>query len=223
VDWPYFAEIISRSENIDAIEWFFGCHGLYDLENLEKLIQHFDINKKMVTVFRTDAIKVKLKPIPGENVSKKNPKVKPRCISPDGRWKVQTLGKEIQIVDTNTNMTAYAVEFPANITSVFFLADTEKLFMISNDYPSGIFAFGMKGDSWQLLYELEKNSEKNFLTRSLYKIFLHEDRLIFVYNNRVREHSLTDGKMIRSKQFQGARKRSYPGKDVTNRFRIYKW
>jgi hypothetical protein len=222
VDWPYFAEIISRSENINTVEWYFGCHGLHDLENLEKLIQHFGINKKMVTVFRTDVIKVKMKSIPKESVPKKVQKIKQRCISPNGRWKVQTVGKEIQIVDADTNMATYSVEFPANISSMFFLDDTEMLFMVSNDYPSGIFVFGMKDDSWQLLYELEKNRENNFLTKSLYKIFLYEDRIIFVYNNRVREHSLIDGKMIQSKQFQGARNRSYPGKDVTNLFRVYK-
>jgi hypothetical protein len=90
--------------------------------------------------------------------------------------------------------------------------------MVSNDYPSGIYVFGMKGDSWQLLYELEKNKEYHFFTKSLDRILLYEDKLIFVYNNRVREHSLMDGKMIRSKQFQ-ARNRNYLGKDVTKLFR----
>jgi hypothetical protein len=217
VDWPYFTEIISRSENMNAVEWYFGCHGLHDLDNLEKLVHHFGIGKEMIAVFRTDMIKVKVKSNPKEIMSKKAPKAKLRCTSPNGMCKVQTLGREIQIVDANTNKVQYLAEFPANITSMFFL-DTEKLFMVSNDYPSGIYVFGMKGDSWQLLYELEKNKEYHFFTKSLDRILLYEDKLIFVYNNRVREHSLMDGKMIRSKQFQ-ARNRNYLGKDVTKLFR----
>lgn len=221
VDWPYFSEIISQLDDINAVEWYFGCHGLHDLENIEKMIRYFGISLEMVTLFRTDVIKVIVKSAPmgtKESTQKKVQKPRPRCTSPDGKWKVQTIGSELQVADANTDKILYAVEFPDQMKSVFFLPDTEKLFMISSGYPSGIYVFGIEDDSWHLLYELEKDTEYHFFTKSLNRILLYKDKLIFVYNNRVREHSLVDGRKIRSRQFKGARNRDYTGKDVTKFF-----
>ena len=38
VDWDYFKAIVSELDPQHAAVWYFGCHGLNDLKNLEALI-----------------------------------------------------------------------------------------------------------------------------------------------------------------------------------------
>ncbi|MBS6956130.1 MAG: hypothetical protein KH230_23210 [Enterocloster asparagiformis] len=56
VDWDYFAEVASRVAGSKEVQWFFGCHGLRDLENLQTLLEKLDIARSSVFVFRADDI-----------------------------------------------------------------------------------------------------------------------------------------------------------------------
>ncbi len=217
VDWPYFEESISRMINLGSVQWYFGCHGLRDLENLEKLIQAYGVDRKKVTVFRTDLVRVE---IDNTHLTRPvtHPRAKVRCKSSDDKWKVQSMGEQIQIVDVETDIVMYSVEFLANISSMFFLPNREMLFLISNDYPSGIFVFGIVNGNWCLLFDLEQKEEYTFLTRSLNRILINGNELIFVYKNRVRVHSLIDGRVVRSSQFKGAGNQHYVGEDITDLF-----
>lgn len=59
VDLPYFAEILSALSKDYPVQWYFGCYGLRDLENLECTLKEFQIAPSSVSVFRTDIINVK--------------------------------------------------------------------------------------------------------------------------------------------------------------------
>lgn len=218
VDWPYFAEIVSDLTDKDNVRWYFGCHSLRDIENLKTLSTEFGIEQNAITVFRTDVVRVNLKrkavatPVHA-------PKAKYRCQSSDGKWLVQTLNRNIEIVENSSDVIQYEVEFPANIFSLFFLPGGKRLILISNDYPSGIFVFEFKNNKWSFSFKFEKNADNNFLTKSLNRILLIGDRLVFIYNNRVREHSMLDGSLIKTSHIKGARNRQYPGEDVTVLFK----
>lgn len=51
VDHPYFKEIIKSSDN--KLEWYIGCHGIRDLNNLDNYLVKMRIPKSNVMVFRT--------------------------------------------------------------------------------------------------------------------------------------------------------------------------
>lgn len=217
VDWPYFGEIISRLSDKESVRWYFGCHGLRDLQNLNSMTKQFGIDRKKVAVFRTDVIRVNRNAAPSAPVVHSQ-KAKTRDKSSDGRWLVQTIGKEIQIVDADLNAVNYSVEFPANITTTFFTSDSQRLFLVSNGYPSGIFVFALKDDNWVFSFELDKNTDSDFLKRNPNRILLSDEHILFVYNNRLRKHSMEDGTLIFTRQVQGAINQEYAGEDVTEQF-----
>lgn len=49
VDWDYFGEI---AKQISKPHWYFGCHGLWDLLNMEALTEYLGIDKTDYTVVR---------------------------------------------------------------------------------------------------------------------------------------------------------------------------
>ena len=49
-------------------------------------------------------------------------------------------------------------------------------------------------------------------------MFFTENKLTFVYNNRVRVYELETGKMIINKHKMDAKSLSYSGEDVTHKF-----
>lgn len=60
VDWEYFAAVHAHINSAVEPRWYFGCHGIRDLENLEKMLDQIGIDKKYVNVFRTDEISVSM-------------------------------------------------------------------------------------------------------------------------------------------------------------------
>ena len=52
VDWDYFLEV---AKHTPAAHWYFGCHGIHDLENMQHLAKLLGIDP---VVFRTDGISV---------------------------------------------------------------------------------------------------------------------------------------------------------------------
>lgn len=223
IDWPYFVEIISALSTEHPVQWYFGCFGLHDLENLDCTLKEFRIDRNAVSVFRTDIINVKKNTVPDTMHGKiYAPKVKILEKSVDGKWVVQIVGNYLQVTESNSHFLNYEVEIPVCISSAWFTSDGNKLFVISRDYPSGIFLFGLDDRKWKLIGELEAETDYNFLTKSLDRILLGGDRITFVYNNRVRVHSLQDGRLIYTRQYQGARNGQFPGENVTKKFYINK-
>lgn len=89
VDWDYFEAVCSGLKDKDAVHWCFGCHGLRDLHNIEKLIGHLELSRSMISIFRTDTIRVMPNMTPNtsqvSSVVKKSPKVSKKY-SDDQQW-----------------------------------------------------------------------------------------------------------------------------------------
>ena len=58
VDWDYFAEVAANLSNRKHTHWYFGCHSLRDLTNLEQMCKKLNIAFSNLSVFRTDGIHV---------------------------------------------------------------------------------------------------------------------------------------------------------------------
>lgn len=56
------------------------------------------------------------------------------------------------------------------------------------------------------------------INRRLSHIFLDEDDITFVYNNRVRKYDLNTGKMIVNQQLRDARSKEYSGNNIISKF-----
>lgn len=101
VDWDYFAKVASAVSGSKGVRWFFGCHGLRDLENLEALLGTLEIERSDVSVFQTDDIRVT--PIENGNTA---PAVKSRSSrkthvksSSNGQWVAKSAGCSLKILD----------------------------------------------------------------------------------------------------------------------------
>lgn len=51
VDWDYFAEVIRCSA--EKLHWYIGCHGLKDLQRLDRFMEALDLSPEDVTIFKT--------------------------------------------------------------------------------------------------------------------------------------------------------------------------
>lgn len=215
VDWDYFAEVATNLFDRKNARWYFGCHGLRDLLNLEQMLNKLNIERANISVFRTDEIHVT--PIADEKT--KNPignlsKEKIRCISPDGRWAVKTMANWLSIIDQKQQTADYEVQFSTGISSAFFFYSGEYLAVIIRGIDPGIFLFRLEDGHWGFVNELEGIQNQSILNPRLRHVFLTNKNLTFVYNSRVRKYALSDGSLIANQARRNAGSYSYEGEDI---------
>lgn len=217
VDWDYFSEVASRLSGKNHVQWYFGCHGLHDLEHLEQLLAELDIERSSVSVFRTDQIAVT--PLKQETAPAKIwPSAKTRCVSPDGRWAVKTLDGMLWIDDLEHHQTDCEIMFSTPVSGAFFTPSGECLFGILRGVDSGIFLFRIVEGHWVFIDELESFQNQSLINPRLNHIFLTSQEIMFVYNNRVRKYTLADGRLVSNQSLRSARNASFSGDDITHLF-----
>ena len=220
VDWDYFTEVASAISDSKGVHWFFGCHGLRDLENLEALIEKLDITRSVVSVFQTDDITVTpIKNAHDTPVAKNGSKEKIHSkSSTDGKWVTRITGRSLKILNQKNGETDYEVMTSSSISDAFFTPSGEYLFVIIRGVDSGILLFHFKDNQWCFVDELESMQHQSLINPRLCHVFLTSQTIIFVYNNRVRIYDLKDGKLNFNKGIQGARSHSYEGEDISQFF-----
>ena len=219
VDWAYFSEIATSLSDARGVHWYFGCHGLRDLNSLEKLLKELRIERSDVSVFRTDDITVT--PLKDDRASSSAPKstvAKTRCTTLDGKWAVKTSGNTLSIVNRETDKADYEVMFPSFVNNVFFGPTGKHLFGVIKGSDPGIFLFGIKDGHWRLLSELQSIPNQGIINRRLNHVFLTDREVIFVYNNRVRKYSLADGMLVANQPRRNAGSLSYEGENISHLF-----
>lgn len=219
VDWDYFAEIAGRCSEGEPAHWYFGCHSLRDLQNLDRMLKTLGIDRSNLSVFRTDKIHV----VPTANETAKHPagglpKEKLRGISPDRKWAVKTISNWLYLVDQETQTVNYEVQFSTGISRAVFFHAGAYLAVIVRGADPGVFLFRLEGSFWQFVGELECIRNQGLLNPRLRHIFLTDQDLTFVYNNRVRRYSLSDGSLISNQALRNADRRSYEGEEISARF-----
>jgi hypothetical protein len=220
VDWDYFTEVVSGVSDSKGVHWFFGCHGLRDLENLEALLEKLDISRSAVSVFQTDDITVTpIKNVYDTPVAKNGSKEKIHSkSSPNGKWVTKIAGRSLKILNQKNGETDYEAMFSSSISDAFFAPSGEYIFVIIRGVDSGILLFRFKDNQWCFVNELESMQHQSLINSRLCHVFLTSQTIIFVYNNRVRIYDLKDGKLNSNRRIQGARNHSYEGEDISQFF-----
>lgn len=220
VDWDYFSEIVSRIPNIKNVRWYFSCHGLHNLDNLEKLIAKLGIARSAVSIFRTDDIAVTyLKDKTLSGTVERLPVEKKLCTSSDGRWSVKTRNRSFSIVNQESTVVDYEVVFSSHVSKAFFDQSGKYLFAIIYGSNQGVFLFQNVSNHWSFVNELESIPNQSLVNRRLSYVFLTNQDVTFVYNNRTRKYSLKDGSLVSNKALRNARNYVYDGEDVSQFFK----
>lgn len=220
VDWDYFRAVFDGLKDPNAVNWFFGCHGLRDIKSIGRMVNELGIPRERITIFRTDEIEVT--PIPQleakKGVAKGIHYKRIRQISSDGRWKAQTEDRKLSIIDISNNRTCVEISFPEVINNVFFPSSSKCLFAILRGADSGVFLFNLVDGEWRFVDELKGILHQGIMNRRLRQVFLRDNRLTFAYNNRLRIYDLTDGRLIQNLQIKDAGKRTYDGENLSEYF-----
>ena len=204
VDWDYFAEVKKKAEKA---HWFFGIYGLNDLRNMTKLVKKLNI--KNYNVFRTDGIWTKPRevnneyPLPWKDV-------KPRVFQDEGIRVTIRQTYDLMIDDT------FEAVLPNYVKNVVILSGY--ILVILDDLIGNIYFFKRQEKDWLFVAVLESFPHQSLINRRLNHVYLEEDNIAFVYNNRLREYDLDTGKMIVNQQVRNARSKEYLGKDITKKF-----
>ena len=204
VDWDYFAEV-----NKIAVKahWYFGVHGLNDLRNMSELIKSQNIKK--YRVFRTDGIWTKPKEADNKTAPPRK-ESKPRVFQRDGI--IVTIKQTYDLVIDET----FEVILPNYAKNI--VAFEKYVFAVLDDSIGNILLFKRQEKDWVYVAVLESFQYQSLINRRLNHIFLNDDSITFVYNNRVRKYDLNTGKMLANQQIRNARCKEYSGRDIISEF-----
>lgn len=205
VDWDYFDEIVKGHGN--NLNWYISCHGLRDLGSIEKFIKNFSISPDKVHLFRLDGISVTIEPVKDE---KKKVAPTERFLCKTARWIVRELNGRLNIYENK--LLHYSVILPGSIRKAILFE--KYLLVICDDVY--FFKYDESDDSggWGFAKELEPIQNQRLFNRRLNRILHDENKLIFVYNNRIRKYSLEDGELIENKAVRADREMKVSGEVV---------
>lgn len=203
VDWDYFIEVNKKASNA---HWCFGIYGLNDLRNMAELVK--SLNIKNYDIFRTDSIWTKPKKVGNGKASQRA--LKPRIFQEDEITVTIRQMYDLTIADS------YEIILPNHAKSIVIYEHC--IFVVMDDLDRNIIFFKRQAKGWTFVSVLESFLHQSLINRRLRHIFLNEDDIIFVYNNRVRKYDLNTGKLIANQQMRDARSKEYLGKDVMNKF-----
>ena len=208
VDWDYFLEV---AKNTPDAHWYFGCHGIRDLENAQHLANMLGI---AFTVFRTDGISVTGIPEADHKTQVHKPVWK-KIQSPDRKWNVQWMEKKIRIMGSESQTNRIMQD---NIKRCVFSPAGDILFVIINGFDAGIPFFRLADETWEYIDEMEPILNQNLLNRRLRYVYLNGEKIAFVYNNRVREYSLETGALVQNLERRDAKSEHYEGTEISKLF-----
>lgn len=228
VDWEYFGEIIRQNDSPQEIKWYFGCYSGADLDRIDAFVKNFGINRNKVFVFRSDLIRVEIKEkneVDRKDASKKHvPIVKTIGVSDDGCWKVAVKENIFSVIDRENGKVVFKRIFSSYINGAVFDASGKMLLLVIRGLYEGVFLLRFVDGEWKYITELQGIPNQGVITKRLKQVVLQGDKIVFVYNSRIRKYDIADGSLVYNK----ARNRNKPeeefiGDDLTQKFqRIYK-
>ena len=130
-----------------------------------------------------------------------------------------TCGARLSIRDTKQKKDAYRVLCSAPASRGFFAQDARLLFVVAFGAEPGVLLFRRTDENWQFVNELHPSGHMYLLNQRLNYVYLTDDQIVFVYNNRVCRFSLDDGNLISSTAVRDARFAHYEGLEVGRHFK----
>ena len=219
VDWDYFRAVCGGLRDPRAVHWYFGCHGLQDLQNLKKLIRELDLPLSCLSVFRTDGLRVTLKPSPVSTAVHPAPQSKVRREdSEDQQWTAEYSDRRLRLIHRPLHTVDYETNLPDAVQKVHFTPSGTHLLAVVRGYPFGVLLFASEGGHWRFVDELCGIPNQGLLNRRLHRVLWTEDTITFVYNSRVRVYALRDGSLLQNRQVRNARAQAYEGLDISHWF-----
>lgn len=217
VDYDYFKKVSESVESSEDVNWYFGCHGLGDLNHLDALVSLLGLRN--VNIFRSDKIRVNIYP-EFEPVKNKEPIPKKLAVSKSGRWEVIAVRNSVKIIDSRSESVFYEVVIKTPVSKTVFTADEKAILLISYAFPGGIQLIRFGDNSWEYCDELLSVQNQCIINRRLRKVFMTNERITFVYNSRVRKYSLIDGTVVYNQAVRQAFLKNFSsdGIDVTGEF-----
>lgn len=204
VDWDYFKEV---QQTAPKASWFFGLHGLRDLNNVQNLTE--ELKLATYRVFRTDVIH-----------TAKLPEIEHQVATAPEKA-VTYIGKGVKAVASGKNLTieqeghvVFEIILPAIVRRAVFFGP--HLIVKLNDIHKNILMFSQNGEDWIFIARLKPTQNQDLINRGLQHIYMTNDEITFVYNNRVRAFDLHTGVVSWTKPMQGAKDRPFPGTDIYN-------
>lgn len=219
VDWDYFVKIKESLPKDKNVNWYIGCHGIYDLNNLKKLCEAGIFEPDAVKIFRTDKISVKFYEKKNSKEAKTKSKERFLAVSQDEIWKVRAVEKTLLIL--RKEQENYRVELHASASRAAFVNQGKQLLVhIGGGYPV-VYLFERKNNAWSFVNELSSVNGHYIMNRRLNHIYVDGKHIRFIYNNRVYEYSIESGLLINNTAKRDARFRSYEGEDVYQQLWIH--
>ncbi len=204
VDWDYFKEV---QQTTPKASWFFGLHGLRDLNNVQNLTE--ELKLATYRVFRTDVIH-----------TAKLPEIEHQVATAPEKA-VTYIGKGVKAVASGKNLTieqegrvVFEIILPAIVRRAVFFGP--HLIVKLNDIHKNVLLFSKNGEGWNFIARLKPTQNQDLINRRLQHIYMTNDEITFVYNNRVRAFDLHTGVVSWTKPMQGAKDRPFPGTDIYN-------
>lgn len=219
VDQDYFAAVAAALPDPGAVRWYFGCHGLHDLERLEQMVIKLGLDRSSVYVCPTENIRTTPLPAMSGKPVANVPKEKVRCVSQDGRWQMITCGGWMFIQDTKQKKDVYDILCATPVSRGFFTQDAGLLFAVILGAEPGVLLFRRTDENWQFVNELHPSGHMHLLNQRLNYVYLTDNQIAFVYNNRVCRFSLDDGNPGSSTAARNARFAHYEGLEVGQYFK----
>ena len=219
VDMDYFCEVANHLDNPDNVNWYIGCHGLRDLENMQSMIRKLNISQEKVFIFRTDLISANFDLVKSNDSEKSiMKKEKIRGISPNKTWRATSVEGILKVYGKHDKEPVFESIFSHPISKAVFSYNEKYMFIIIRGIYSGIFLFAYKEGEWHFVNELESIPHQSLLNRRLRHIYLTESNIAFVYNNRMRKYSLTEGALVENIARRYINGYSYEGVDRKEEF-----
>ncbi len=219
VDMDYFEEVAHSISNVNTVNWYIGCYGLGDLENMESMLKRLDIPRERAIVFRTDLILT----APRQATSEKIPvpvsvQEKPCGISQSGSWRATFGAHTLRIYQKNAQKANFEIIFSQEVSHAVFSPDERIMFSVVRGLYDGIFLFAYESCAWHFISELQSIPNQRLLNPRLRHVYLTKSTVTFVYNNRVRIYSLSDGRLAVNRARRYSKEHFYHGIDILNRF-----
>lgn len=218
VDGEYFREIIRKNKDIQKLNWYFGCYGIDDLQQIRRFIKDFNISKENVNIFRTALLNVRFRKgsvLPVKREPKKSERI--LCRSADEQWTVKTDGNKMSILNFDGDVVLSHLFIQPPRRALF--DETGQFFIvILSGQTSGIYVYHKYDTTWTLIDELPSTGQ-SIINSRLRKVFLEQQYMTFVYNNRVKSYDLSTCKLINNEGLMGAKDKTFSGTEITRYFK----
>ena len=125
---------------------------------------------------------------------------------------VKAIASGKDLVIKQGGRTIFEIILPAEVRRAVFFGP--HLIIKLNDINKNILLFSQNEKGWNFIARLKPTQNQELINRRLQHIYMTNEEITFVYNNRARTFDLRTGIVSWTKHMQGAKDRPFPGTDI---------